>query len=106
MTGSAASNTAINKPEIAARIATRKMVAIDQSVIHQSMDIILEHMIVNLVAGKRVELRGFGSFSINEYAPRKARNPKSGEVLAIQERRRPHFKPSSLLRKNVDKSAK
>jgi integration host factor subunit beta len=55
-----------------------------------------------LVRGHRIELRGFGSFSINRRPPRMGRNPRSGESVAIPEKRVPHFKPGKALREAVD----
>ena len=55
-----------------------------------------------LVRGHRVEIRGFGSFSINRRPPRMGRNPRSGESVAIPEKRVPHFKPGKALREAVD----
>ena len=55
-----------------------------------------------LVRGNRIEIRGFGSFSVNHRAPRMGRNPRSGESVAIPEKRVPHFKPGKALRESVD----
>lgn len=63
---------------------------------------ILDAMSEALVAGHRIEIRGFGSFSISHRAPRMGRNPRSGESVAIPEKRVPHFKPGKALREAVD----
>ena len=63
---------------------------------------ILDAMSVALGAGHRIEIRGFGSFSVNWRAPRKGRNPRSGEQVQIPEKRVPHFKPGKALRESVD----
>jgi len=55
-----------------------------------------------LVRGHRIEIRGFGSFTINRRPPRMGRNPRSGESVSIPEKRVPHFKPGKALRKAVD----
>jgi len=55
-----------------------------------------------LVRGHRIELRGFGTFSINRRPPRMGRNPRSGESVAIPEKHVPHFKPGKALREAVD----
>lgn len=54
-----------------------------------------------LAAGERVEIRGFGSFSVNVRSPRTGRNPRTGEAVAIPEQRMPHFKPGKDLRDAV-----
>ena len=55
-----------------------------------------------LVRGHRIEIRGFGSFSVNRRPSRMGRNPRSGESVAIPEKRVPHFKPGKALREAVD----
>lgn len=55
-----------------------------------------------LVSGDRVEIRGFGSFSIRERDAREARNPKSGEVVSIPAKKTPFFKTGKELRTRVD----
>jgi len=64
---------------------------------------ILDAMGEALVRGHRIEIRGFGSFSINRRPPRVGRNPRSGESVAIPEKRVPHFKPGKALREAVDR---
>lgn len=56
-----------------------------------------------LSAGDRVEIRGFGSFSIRERDAREARNPKSGEMVSIASRKTPFFKTGKELRDRVDR---
>ena len=64
---------------------------------------ILDAMGDALVKGHRIEIRGFGSFSVNRRSPRVGRNPRSGESVLIPEKRVPHFKPGKALREQVDK---
>ena len=66
---------------------------------------VLDAMSEALVRGHRIEIRGFGSFSINRRPPRKGRNPRSGETVMIPEKRVPHFKPGKALREAVDAAA-
>ena len=63
---------------------------------------VLEAMSDALARGHRIELRGFGSFTISHRPPRMGRNPRSGEQVAIPEKRVPHFKPGKALREEVD----
>lgn len=63
---------------------------------------ILDAMSDALVRGHRIEIRGFGSFSISRRPPRTGRNPRSGESVDIPEKRMPHFKPGKALREAVD----
>ena len=63
---------------------------------------ILETMAQALAAGQRIELRGFGSFSVHQREPRLARNPRTGAAVAVPPRRVVHFKPGKALRDAVD----
>ena len=66
---------------------------------------ILDAMSDALARGHRIEIRGFGSFSINRRPPRVGRNPRSGEKVGIPEKFVPHFKPGKALREAVDAQA-
>ena len=55
-----------------------------------------------LVNGDRVEIRGFGSFSIRERDAREARNPKSGEIVQIPSKKTPFFKTGKELKARVN----
>ncbi len=63
---------------------------------------ILDAMIQSLVKGKRIEIRGFGSFSLNFRPPRVGRNPKTGEKVTVAGKYVPHFKAGKELRDRVD----
>lgn len=66
---------------------------------------ILEAMVASLVNGQRIEIRGFGSFSLSQRASRVGRNPKSGEKVMVPAKKVPHFKPGKDLRERVDSEA-
>ena len=53
---------------------------------------ILKYMVSSLVAGKRIEIRGFGSFAVNLRPARVGRNPKTGDAVLVPEKKVPHFK--------------
>jgi integration host factor subunit beta len=55
-----------------------------------------------LSSGERIEIRGFGSFSLHKRPQRMGRNPKTGESVALAEKHVPHFKPGKELRDRVD----
>lgn len=65
---------------------------------------ILEAMTESLVQGHRIEIRGFGSFSMNHRPARVGRNPRTGDSVQIPEKRVIHFKPGKGLREAVDTS--
>lgn len=63
---------------------------------------ILEMMAQTLSKGERIEIRGFGSFSLHYRAPRVGRNPKTGESVELAGKYVPHFKPGKELRERVN----
>jgi len=69
-----------------------------------SVKSILEQMSAALATGDRIEIRGFGSFSLHYRAPRMGRNPKTGEAVALPGKYVPHFKPGKALRERVNNS--
>ncbi|MDL2193712.1 integration host factor subunit beta [Shewanella algae] len=62
----------------------------------------LEQMAKTLESGDRIEIRGFGSFSLHYRAPRTGRNPKTGTSVELDGKYVPHFKPGKELRERVD----
>ena len=62
----------------------------------------LDAMTDALANGQRIEIRGFGSFSLSQRAPRVGRNPKTGEQEMVPGKRVPHFKAGKELRERVD----
>ena len=62
----------------------------------------LEQMSQALATGERIEIRGFGSFSLHFRAPRVGRNPKTGESVCLDGKYVPHFKPGKELRERVN----
>ena len=64
----------------------------------------LEQMSGTLASGGRIEVRGFGSFSLHYRAPRIGRNPKTGESVGLSGKHVPHFKPGKELRDRVNEA--
>jgi integration host factor subunit beta len=62
----------------------------------------IEHMSQSLASGERIEIRGFGSFSLHYRPPRMGRNPKTGKTVALSGKYVPHFKPGKELRDRVN----
>ena len=62
----------------------------------------LEQMTHSLAHGERIEIRGFGSFSLHFRPPRMGRNPKTGDAVALPGKPVPHFKPGKELRERVN----
>ena len=63
---------------------------------------LLERMSREMASGERIEIRGFGSFSLHFREPRIGRNPKSGDAVALRGKYVPHFKPGKELRERVN----
>lgn len=71
--------------------------------VEQAVRMILERMANALVNKQRIEIRGFGSFSLHYRAPRTGRNPKTGDSVTLSGKYVPHFKPGKDLRDRVNK---
>lgn len=84
----------------------RKQISLASSITHQEakaiLEIILDSMVRALRNGERIELRGFGTFSTHNRAPRRTRNPLSGVEVIAPAKRVPSFKPSIELRALVN----
>lgn len=65
----------------------------------------IEQMSNALSSGERIEIRGFGSFSLHYRPPRVGRNPKTGDSVELASKYVPHFKPGKELRDRVNLSA-
>lgn len=72
--------------------------------VEESVKAILDLMTESLADGDRIEIRGFGSFSLHHRAPRVGRNPKTGETVNLEGKAVPHFKPGKDLRERVNAS--
>ena len=70
--------------------------------VEQAVCMILERMANALVSKQRIEIRGFGSFSLHYRAPRTGRNPKTGDSVTLSGKYVPHFKPGKDLRDRVN----
>jgi integration host factor subunit beta len=70
--------------------------------VEQAVRMILERMAKALVSKQRIEIRGFGSFSLHYRAPRTGRNPQTGDSVTLTGKYVPHFKPGKNLRDRVN----
>jgi len=66
------------------------------------VSLVFDAMSDALTSGDKVEIRGFGSFTIRDREPREARNPKSGEIVSIPSKKTPFFKTGKDLRERVN----
>jgi len=91
----------VTKSELIAALAARypQLAARDTDYAVKTM---LDAMAQALASGQRIEIRGFGSFSLSQRSPRVGRNPKSGEQVMVPGKQVPHFKAGKELRERVD----
>ena len=94
----------MTKSELIERITDRQL-GLSPKEVEQGIKAILEQMTQALSAGERIEVRGFGSFSLHYRAPRMGRNPKTGAAVSLGGRYVPHFKPGKELRDRVNESS-
>ena len=71
-----------------------------------AVKLLIDHMSETLSAGQRIEIRGFGSFSLHYREPRQGRNPRTGDAVELHGKHVPHFKPGKELRERVNRSVK
>ena len=67
-----------------------------------AVKLMIDHMAETLSSGERIEIRGFGSFSLHYREPRQGRNPKTGDSVELEGKHVPHFKAGKELRERVD----
>lgn len=91
----------MTKSELIERISS-KNTQLPARDIEEATKLIFEKMIKALEAKDRIEIRGFGSFSLRFRKPREGRNPKTGAKVALLGKYVPHFKPGKELRERVD----
>jgi integration host factor subunit beta len=82
-------------------ILTRKQPHLKPDDVDLAVKSLLEMMGGALTRGERIEVRGFGSFSLHYRPPRMGRNPKTGDPVALPAKHVPHFKPGKELRERV-----
>lgn len=93
----------MTKSELIENIA-EKQAQLSLKDVELSVKTIIDLMTQSLSSGERIEIRGFGSFSLHYRAPRTGRNPKTGDQVQLTGKYVPHFKPGKDLREQVDES--
>ena len=92
----------MTKSELIERIAQKQPQLVFRDV-ELAVKAILEHMTESLASGGRIEIRGFGSFSLHHRSGRIGRNPKTGTPVSLPAKHVPHFKPGKKLRERVNR---
>ncbi len=95
-------NPHLTRSELIERLAEN--VQIDAQQVESAVKGLIRHMSDSLASGERIEIRGFGSFSLHELPPRIGRNPRSGEAVELPTRHSTHFKPGKELKELVNAS--
>ncbi len=90
----------MTKSELIEKIAER--IDIPKKQAYEVVNAIFDAMKEALLEHDRIELRGFGSFSIREYDSRMGRNPRTGEKVHVDSKKSVHFKVGKELRERVD----
>ncbi|MDH5573515.1 MAG: integration host factor subunit beta [Gammaproteobacteria bacterium] len=85
-------------------ILARKQPQLAYKDVELAVKTMLEHMGTTLAIGDRIEIRGFGSFSLHFRPPRVGRNPKTGDSVDLGAKYVPHFKPGKEMRERVNES--
>ena len=95
------SETSITKSALIGNISNKQ-----RNLAHKDVELAINGLIKMmsnaLSAGERIEIRGFGSFSVHYYPPRTGRNPKTGEVVNLSGKYVPHFKAGKEMRDRVN----
>lgn len=91
----------MTKSELIERLAEQQ-IHLPHKDVELAVKCTLEKMSRALSSGERIEIRGFGSFSLHYRPPRTGRNPKNGESVKLAGKYVPHFKPGKELRIRVD----
>jgi len=87
----------MTKTELIARLSAKNPQLYHRD-IERIVSTIFEEISEALAQGRRVELRGFGAFSVKTRSPRIGRNPKTGEIVDVAEKRLPFFKVGKTLK--------
>jgi integration host factor subunit beta len=93
----------MTKSELIEKLA-RKLSQLSYRDVELAVKTLIEQMAQSLEQGRRIEIRGFGSFSLHYRPPRIGRNPKTGDMVNLAGKRVPHFKPGKELRERVNSS--
>jgi integration host factor subunit beta len=90
----------MNKSELVEELSQRKNLTYKKA--EQIVNLIFDSMSQSLIDSDRIEIRGFGSFLVKDYKAYMGRNPKTGEVIQVKEKKLPFFKVGKELRERVD----
>ena len=90
----------MNKSQLIERIAKEEGITIKNAA--NVVNVVFDSMADSLAKGDRVEIRGFGSFKVKNYNSYQGRNPKTGEIIQVREKKLPYFKVGKEMKERVD----
>ena len=90
----------MNKSQLIERIAKEEGITIKNAA--NVVNVVFDSMADSLAKGDRVEIRGFGSFKVKGYNSYQGRNPKTGEIIQVREKKLPYFKVGKEMKDRVD----
>jgi integration host factor subunit beta len=91
----------MNKSQLIELLAKHEGLAVKNTA--SVVNVVFDSIGESLGDGNRVEIRGFGSFKVKNYSSYQGRNPKTGEVIHVGEKKLPFFKVGKELKQRVDK---
>lgn len=94
----------MNKSQLIEALAKAENLTIKKA--EMIVNTLFENMTAALIRGERIEIRGFGSFKIKKYDGYQGRNPKTGEIIEVAEKKLPFFKVGKELKELVDGGGK
>ena len=94
----------LTRSELIDRLAARQTMLTLKDV-ELSVKTMVEHLSETLSSSERIEIRGFGSFSLHYREPRRGRNPKTGDAVDLSGKYVPYFKPGKEMRERVNQNA-
>ena len=87
------------------QLLTSKQPHLSHADVDAAVTLLINKTISELASGGRVEIRGFGAFSLKHYKAKLGRNPKTGEIVSVPQRYGVHFKPGDDMKARVNASA-
>jgi integration host factor subunit beta len=94
----------MTKSELIERISLQQK-QLSPKDVELAVKMVIEYMANSLSLGERIEIRGFGSFSLHYREPRRGRNPKTGDAVNLSGKYVPYFKPGKEMRERVNQNA-
>ena len=91
----------MNKSQLIERLAKDEGLTVKNTA--SVLNVVFDSISAALATGDRVEIRGFGSFKVKDYNSYQGRNPKTGEIIQVSEKKLPYFKVGKELKERVDR---